>query len=237
MARIGVASIQGLVVTLVVHTERSVWVDVTKRISGSFRLWRDGYRLRRELMINSSLQETYHSGVMTMKTLLSASAALLALSLTVPAKAADMPVKYVAPAPVFTWTGCYVGVHIGYKWGKSRQAYGGLVNGVPNNFLPVGSDMTGYYNSMVRSAAPRAAVTTRPAPGYGASRLTAAGRRRAASPVLRRGDRTRPQPELPIHHQRALARHRSRSRRLGRRQLAVVRDRRRRLVRLRPQQL
>jgi hypothetical protein len=37
-----------------------------------------------------------------MHKLLTAGAALLALGLSVPAKAADMPVKYVAPAPVFT---------------------------------------------------------------------------------------------------------------------------------------
>ena len=55
-----------------------------------------------------------------MHKLLTAGVALLALGLSVPAKAADMPVKYVAPAPVFTWTGCYVGVHIGYKWGTSK---------------------------------------------------------------------------------------------------------------------
>ena len=63
--------------------------------------------------------------------LLTAGVALLALGLSVPAKAADMPVKYVAPAPVFTWTGCYVGAHVGYKWGTSKQTYTGLVNGVP----------------------------------------------------------------------------------------------------------
>ncbi len=66
-----------------------------------------------------------------MNKLLTAGVALLALGLSVPAKAADMPVKYVAPAPVFTWTGCYVGAHVGYKWGNSKQSYGGLVNGVP----------------------------------------------------------------------------------------------------------
>ena len=55
-----------------------------------------------------------------MHKLLTAGVALLALGLSVPAKAADMPVKYVAPAPVFTWTGCYVGVHIGYKWGTEQ---------------------------------------------------------------------------------------------------------------------
>ena len=81
-----------------------------------------------------------------MHKLLTAGAALLALGLSVPAKAADMPVKYVAPAPVFTWTGCYVGVHIGYKWGQSKQTYGGLVNGLPNNFAPAGTDLTDNYD-------------------------------------------------------------------------------------------
>jgi outer membrane immunogenic protein len=81
-----------------------------------------------------------------MHKLLTAGAALLALGLSVPAKAADMPVKYVAPAPVFTWTGCYVGVHIGYKWGQSKQTYGGLVNGLPSNFIPAGTDLTDNYD-------------------------------------------------------------------------------------------
>ena len=61
-----------------------------------------------------------------MNKLLTASVALLALGLSVPAKAADMPVKYVAPT-VFTWTGCYVGATIGYKWGQSKQTSNGSV--------------------------------------------------------------------------------------------------------------
>jgi outer membrane immunogenic protein len=81
-----------------------------------------------------------------MNKLLLASLALVAVGMTAPAKAADMPVKYVAPAPVFTWTGCYVGVHIGYKWGTSNQTYGGTRAGVPDAFLPVGADLTGDYN-------------------------------------------------------------------------------------------
>ena len=81
-----------------------------------------------------------------MNKLLTAGAALLALGLSVSAKAADMPVKYVAPAPVFTWTGCYVGAHVGYKWGTSKQNYGGTRAGVPDAFLPVGADLTGNYN-------------------------------------------------------------------------------------------
>jgi outer membrane immunogenic protein len=38
-----------------------------------------------------------------------------------PAFAADMPTKgpvYKAPVPVFSWTGCYLGAHAGYGWGK-----------------------------------------------------------------------------------------------------------------------
>jgi outer membrane immunogenic protein len=81
-----------------------------------------------------------------MHKLLTAGIALLALGLNAPAQAADMPVKYVAPAPVFTWTGCYVGVHIGYKWGTSKQTYGGTYDGVPYPYPPVGTDLTGNYD-------------------------------------------------------------------------------------------
>ena len=31
-----------------------------------------------------------------------------------------MPVKYVAPLPIFTWSGCYVGGTVGYKWGDQQ---------------------------------------------------------------------------------------------------------------------
>jgi outer membrane immunogenic protein len=41
-----------------------------------------------------------------------------------PALAADMPVKApvykAAPAPVFSWTGCYVGGNVGGGWGKDK---------------------------------------------------------------------------------------------------------------------
>ena len=57
-----------------------------------------------------------------------------------------MPVKYVAPAPIFTWSGCYVGATVGYKWGTSKQSYGGLFGGVPNAFIPTGYDLTGNYD-------------------------------------------------------------------------------------------
>ena len=71
-----------------------------------------------------------------MNKLLLASLAFVAVGMTAPAKAADMPVKYVAPAPVFTWTGCYVGAHVGYKWGTSKQESGGLYGGCRIRWYP-----------------------------------------------------------------------------------------------------
>jgi outer membrane immunogenic protein len=56
-----------------------------------------------------------------MKKLL-ASASLLVLG-AASAVAADLPMKaapYVAPAPVFSWTGCYIGGHVGWGWSKPK---------------------------------------------------------------------------------------------------------------------
>jgi outer membrane immunogenic protein len=81
-----------------------------------------------------------------MKNLVLASAALMALSFGGNAVlAADMPVK-APPVAVYSWSGCYVGVQAGYKWGRSRQEYGGLAGGVPNAFVPTGTDLSGLYN-------------------------------------------------------------------------------------------
>jgi outer membrane immunogenic protein len=50
------------------------------------------------------------------------SLAAIALAMTGPAQAADMPVKAVATqAPVFSWTGWYVGTNVGYGWGRDSQ--------------------------------------------------------------------------------------------------------------------
>ena len=50
-----------------------------------------------------------------MKKLILAAAALVSLS--IPAFAADMPVKErPVPVPVFTWTGCFLGMHAGGGW-------------------------------------------------------------------------------------------------------------------------
>jgi outer membrane immunogenic protein len=39
-------------------------------------------------------------------------------ALVAPAAAADMPVKALPPAPIDIWTGGYVGVNVGYDWGR-----------------------------------------------------------------------------------------------------------------------
>src|SRR5690606_12995541 len=58
-----------------------------------------------------------------MKRVLLASAGLAALG-TVAASAADIPRPVVPPAPpvaapLFTWTGAYIGINGGYGWGTS----------------------------------------------------------------------------------------------------------------------
>jgi outer membrane immunogenic protein len=57
-----------------------------------------------------------------MKTVLVASAALIAIGMSTPVLAADMPVKaaYKAPVPVYSWTGCFVGGGIGYGMKSDR---------------------------------------------------------------------------------------------------------------------
>jgi outer membrane immunogenic protein len=58
-----------------------------------------------------------------MRNLFVASAAVLAVA-SVPAIAADLPVKAAppaAPAPVFSWTGCYLGIEGGGAWGHSQH--------------------------------------------------------------------------------------------------------------------
>ena len=59
---------------------------------------------------------------------ISIAAALSVFALGSAAVAADLPRRsvapapYVAPAPVFTWTGLYAGVNAGYAWGKPKGA-------------------------------------------------------------------------------------------------------------------
>src|SRR5260370_30665450 len=62
-------------------------------------------------------------GAQMKKTTLLAGVATGALAIAAPAHAADlrMPVKaapIAAPAPYFSWTGCYIGAHVGWGWGS-----------------------------------------------------------------------------------------------------------------------
>ena len=66
---------------------------------------------------------------------------------TIPAVAADMPVKAPVRAPVevvaYNWTGFYVGAHVGGVWGNKDLNRISLP-GVPNAFQPFGShDVSG----------------------------------------------------------------------------------------------
>jgi outer membrane immunogenic protein len=58
-----------------------------------------------------------------MKKLLLAGTSAAAIAISSAAGAADMPLKaapYASPAPVaYSWTGCYVGAHVGWGWGQS----------------------------------------------------------------------------------------------------------------------
>jgi outer membrane immunogenic protein len=60
-----------------------------------------------------------------MKKLLLSGVASVAIMAAVPASAADLSMRpaykaapIVAPVPVFSWTGCHVGAHVGWGWGR-----------------------------------------------------------------------------------------------------------------------
>jgi outer membrane immunogenic protein len=54
------------------------------------------------------------------KKLLLASVALIALC--APVLAADIPVKAKPLPPAWSWTGCYVGLNVGYSWARFRKS-------------------------------------------------------------------------------------------------------------------
>ena len=84
-----------------------------------------------------------------MKRLLLAGVSVFALIATSPARAADLPTTMprkappIAPAPPFSWTGCYIGGNVGYDWGRKSisdvPSAGYLVTygNDPNVSLPV----------------------------------------------------------------------------------------------------
>jgi outer membrane immunogenic protein len=82
-------------------------------------------------------------GGLAMNKLVIGSVALAAL-VAGPAMAADMPLKAPPPIPVFSWTGCYIGIQGGYGTGTSRHTSAGAWNGVPNG--TAGIDITNRFN-------------------------------------------------------------------------------------------
>ncbi len=66
-----------------------------------------------------------------MKKLLLGSVALIVMS--APVLAADMPVKVKPLPPAWSWTGCYVGLNVGYGWARFRKSNVTAV-GIPPSF-------------------------------------------------------------------------------------------------------
>src|SRR4051794_14778555 len=101
------------------------------------------------------------------RTIIAAAAATLLLAGTAASSAADMAVKstpYVAPAPVFTWTGCYLGAHAGAGVlldqgfqdrgvAADRHGTGGLAGGqigcnYQSGMLVLGVEGEGFWSGM-----------------------------------------------------------------------------------------
>ncbi len=81
-------------------------------------------------------------------------ASVTAIALAGSAFAADLPSRapppvYVPPAPVFTWTGVYVGGQIGYAWGHSDATVsdGGVASGFTPIPIPMTSGITPFSSS------------------------------------------------------------------------------------------
>ena len=81
-----------------------------------------------------------------MKTLLASAIAFVAVAGITSASAANLPVKAppMAPPPVLTWTGCYLGVDAGINTGRS-QHFAPDLGGVPitNKFDLSGGGLVG----------------------------------------------------------------------------------------------
>jgi outer membrane immunogenic protein len=58
-----------------------------------------------------------------MKKLLVAGAMFASCAAIQSASAADLALKAPPPAPVYSWTGFYIGANVGYSWGKATSLY------------------------------------------------------------------------------------------------------------------
>src|SRR5882724_8903707 len=94
-----------------------------------------------------------------MKKYLLAGVGLIAISMGVPALAADMPVKAAYKAPpviyAYSWTGCYIGGHVGGLWVSKDATLAApgipVVAGGPFPFpgAPAGTSLGGHDASSV----------------------------------------------------------------------------------------
>ncbi len=93
---------------------------------------------------------------MNMKFLLLSATALTALSLS--AFAADLPARtapavFVAPAPIFSWTGFYAGATAGYAWSNDRVNPAYSSSSLPVTAFLTGATQTGFLPSQLGSKA------------------------------------------------------------------------------------
>jgi outer membrane immunogenic protein len=83
-----------------------------------------------------------------MRRVLVACVALSALAVTAPAFATDLPLKAppLPPAPLYDWTGFYVGINGGYSWGNSSTSYSGTdaITGAPFTAFSTSQSMDGW---------------------------------------------------------------------------------------------
>ena len=65
-------------------------------------------------------------------------AAMAIAAFTTSAAAADLPVKAarLAPVPAFSWTGCYIGLDVGYAWERDRLTETSAATGAVTAFSP-----------------------------------------------------------------------------------------------------
>ena len=92
---------------------------------------------------------------MNTKKLLLGSVAFVALTAGGPAGAADLRAPVYKAPPVaeaaFNWSGCYVGAHAGYGWGRNKNDFGTAVASgpteegafAPGEFGPFNHDTSG----------------------------------------------------------------------------------------------
>jgi outer membrane immunogenic protein len=118
--------------------ERNRWAPTRKIALAFLQLLHSGYRqVGRFHLISPHVGDTHLQrprGAMSvitsnkgasMRKFLFASSAIAALVMAAPATAADMPVKarpLPPPPPVFSWTGFYIGAHVGGAWGTTESS-------------------------------------------------------------------------------------------------------------------